>query len=83
LGAISRGVPLLRKEPRKVVRTGAGFHADRARWQRGDQLLQPSTRHARTHQRWLAVLVDPVDRKNVLGEIDPDVQNGHGLPLPK
>ena len=38
----------------------------------------------RAEQLWhgLAVLADSVDRKNVLAEIDPDVQNGHGLPLP-
>jgi hypothetical protein len=27
------------------------------------------------------VLVHTVDRKHVLGEIDADVDNGHGLPL--
>ncbi len=44
--------------------------------------MQPGAWHARAHQRRLAVLIDSVDRENVLGEIDPDVQNGHGLPLP-
>ena len=34
------------------------------------------------HQCRLAVLVHTVDREDVLGEIDADVQNGRGLPLP-
>jgi hypothetical protein len=28
------------------------------------------------------VLIDSVDRKNVLGEINSNEQNSHGLPLP-
>ena len=44
--------------------------------------MQLGARHARAHQHGLAVLVDPVDRENVLGEIDADEQNSHGLPLP-
>ena len=75
-------VALLGKEPGPVMRSRAGLHANGARWQGGHQLMQPGAWHARPHQRRLAVLVDSVDRENVLGEIDPDVQNGHGLPLP-
>jgi hypothetical protein len=65
-----------------MMRARARLHANGARRQRGYQLMQPGTLHARAHQHRLAVLVDSVDRKNVLGEIDPDEQNSHGLPLP-
>jgi hypothetical protein len=44
--------------------------------------VQPGARHRRPHQRGLACFIHPVDRKHVLGEIDADVDNGHGLPLP-
>src|SRR6186713_3107780 len=65
-----------------MMRSRAGLHANGARRQRGHQLMQPGTLHARAHQYCLAVLVDSVDRKNVLGEVDPNEQNSHGLPLP-
>lgn len=41
-----------------------------------------SARHCRPHQFGLAGLVDAVDRENVLGEVNADGQNRHGLPLP-
>jgi hypothetical protein len=44
--------------------------------------MQLGARNAGPHQRGLAVLVYSVDCKDVLGEIDADVDNGHGLPLP-
>ena len=45
------------------------------------QLMQPrAARFGRTKLR-LAGLVRPVDRKDVLGEIDADVQNGHDFPF--
>ena len=47
-----------------------------------DQLEQLGARHVRTHQLGLAGFVDCVNGENGLGEIDADVQNGHGLPLP-
>ena len=34
------------------------------------------------HTLGLAKLVDAVDRQDVLGEINANVQNGHGHPLP-
>jgi hypothetical protein len=70
------------EQPRPVVRTGARFHADRARRQRGDQLVQLRTRHARTHELRLAGFIDAVGGKHVLGKIDADGENGHALPLP-
>jgi hypothetical protein len=42
--------------------------------------MQPGARHAWPHQYGLAVTIDSVDRKRVLGEIDPDVQNGLDFP---
>jgi hypothetical protein len=74
-------VAVLRKQPGPVMRARAGLHADRASQQRRDQLVQLDPGHARPHQHRLAVLVDTVDRENVLGEIDPDVQNGHDFPF--
>ena len=47
----------------------------------GDQLEQLGARHIRTHELGLAGFVDRVDGENDLGEIDANVQNGHGLPL--
>jgi hypothetical protein len=37
--------------------------------------------HVRAHQRRVAVLIDAVEGEDVLGEIDADEDNGHGLPL--
>ena len=65
-----------------VVRAGAGFHADHAGRQGRDQRMQLVARHRRAHKLRLAGLVDAVHGKNVLGEIDTDSQNSHGLPLP-
>ena len=39
------GVAVGCEQPRPVVRAGAGFHADGARRQRGDQLMQLGARH--------------------------------------
>ena len=44
--------------------------------------MQLGTLHARANQHRLAVRVDSMDSENVLGEIDPNEQNSHGLPLP-
>ena len=35
-----------------------------------------------SHQSGLASLVDPVNHENILGKIDADTQNAHGLALP-
>jgi hypothetical protein len=44
--------------------------------------VPPAVPHARAHERGLGVLVHTVEREDVLGEIDSDVDNGPGLPLP-
>jgi hypothetical protein len=69
------------EQPRPVARTGTRFHADQARRQRGDQFMQLVASDRRTHLRSATGLVDAVDGKNVLGEIDASGNNGHGLPL--
>ena len=76
------GVTVTNEQPRPVVGTGARFHADHARWQGGDQLVQLRTRHARTHELGLAGFIDATDGEDVLGKIDADGDNGHALPLP-
>ena len=43
--------------------------------------MQPGARDTRSHQHGLAVFVDSMDREYVLGEIDPDVENGHDFPF--
>ena len=43
--------------------------------------MQLRARHARAHQFGLARLVDTVHSEYVLGEIDTDGQNSHGLLL--
>jgi len=45
--------------------------------------VQLGARHGRAHQRRLARLIYTVHRKHVLGEIDANEDNGHGLPLLK
>jgi hypothetical protein len=77
------GMTVTNEQPRPVVRTGARFHADRARRQRGDQLVQLRPWHARTHELRLAGFIDAVDGEHVLGKIDADGENGQGLPLPR
>lgn len=82
-GDQAHGVAELAELAGPVVGTGARFHGVDARWQRSDQLEQLGARHRRTQQFGAALLVASMDGKHVLGEIDADGQNGHGLPLPK
>jgi ribosome modulation factor len=77
------GVTARGKQPCPVVSTGARLHRHGAWRQRGDQLVQPRARHTRAYQRGLAKLIHTVHRKHVLGEIDANEDNGHGLPLLK
>lgn len=72
----------LLKLPRPVVRARARLHADHARRQFGDQLQQRISPDRRAHQHRLAFRIHSVHHKHVLGEIDPNRNNGHGLPLP-
>jgi hypothetical protein len=78
----SHGVARGLEQPRPVVRARARLHPHDARRQRGHQLVQLVARHRRAHQFSLAGLIDAVHRENVLGEVDTNGQNRHGLPLP-
>jgi len=46
-----------------------------------DQGWQLLTRYLGLDQRFLAVFIDAENYKDVLGEINADCHNGHGLPL--
>ena len=52
------------------------------RRQRCEQFVQLGARHVRPHHLGFAGRVHPVDGKHVLGEIDADEYDSHGLPLP-
>jgi len=76
------GVTLLPEQPCPVVGAAAGFHTDQAGRELGDQGWQLLTRYLRLDQHRLAIIINPVHRKYVLGEIDSYRDNAHGLPLP-
>jgi hypothetical protein len=63
--------------------TSARLHADGATRQAGDEFQQLVALHLRPHELGAARFVHPVDRKDVLGEINADEYDGHGLPLPQ
>ena len=51
--------------------------------QRGDEFVKLVAGDGGAHECGLACRVDAVDGENILGEIDADGENDHGLPLPK
>lgn len=61
---------VLAKQPGPVVGAGTGFHADEAWWQVGDEGQELVALHFGLDQFGLAAFVDPVNYKNMLGEID-------------
>jgi hypothetical protein len=65
-----------------VMSTRTCLHADGARRQRGDHLVQLGARHAQAGQLGLARRVNPVHRKHVLGEIDAYEYDSRGLSIP-
>ena len=75
------GVAVLPEESCPVVGAGAGFHADQAGRELGDQGRQLFACDPGFDQCGLAVFIDTVNGKHVLGEIDTNCHNGHGLPL--
>ena len=82
LGAISRTVwPWALELPRPVVRAGARLDADGARRQRGHQSVELGARNLGLAQLHGTCGIDAVHSEHVLGQIDTNGQNGHGLPL--
>ena len=67
------------KQPCKVVRSGAGFHANDARRELGDQRRQLFPRYLGLDQDSFAVFIDTVHSKDVLGKIDSCTHNAHRL----
>jgi len=65
-----------------VVGAGARFYADQARLGRCDELKQLGARHVGPNLCGLACGIYAMNGKDVLGEIDSDGDNVHGLPLP-
>lgn len=63
------------------MRARARLHADQAGRQRRNEFQQPGARHTGTHQGRPARGVHTVNGKHVLGKIDSDSDNSHGLPL--
>ena len=74
---VAKGLELARP----MMGARAGFHCDGARWQRGDQLDESAASDPGLNQCRFSDLVDPMDGEDILGEIDADEYDGHGLPL--
>jgi hypothetical protein len=64
-----------------VMRTGAGLHADDTRRRLRNQHRQLIARNTWLDQYGFAGLVHAVDGEYILGKIDSDSDNRHGLPL--
>ncbi|WP_244870011.1 hypothetical protein, partial [Paraburkholderia aspalathi] len=62
--------------------TRTGFHANEAGRQLSDQREQLIALDTRFDQYRLAGFIHSVNRKDALGKIYSDGDNGHGLPLP-
>jgi hypothetical protein len=73
------GVSVLTELSRPVVCAEAGFHADDARRQLRDDWQKMLSRYFWFDQRGLAALLNAVHGKEVLGEIDSDGDNVHGV----
>lgn len=63
-----------------VMRTGARFHADKARRQLRHQRRQLAARNTRLDQHRLAGVVHAVNGEHILGKIDPDSDHSRGVP---
>ena len=75
------GMAMLPENTGPMMRTGARFHADEARWQLRDQCRQLIARHTRLDQYRLTRLIHTVNGEYIPGKIDSDSDNRHGLPL--
>ena len=70
------GTAVLLEHTSPVIRTGAGPHADEARWQRRDQPGQLIARNTWLDEHRFACLVHTVNGEYILGKIDSDSDNG-------
>ena len=77
----AHGVAELGELARPVVRARAGFHADEAGRQCGDEFEQLGARHCRAHQLSFAARIDAVDDEDRLCKIDSDGYDGHDFPF--
>lgn len=77
----AHGVVMGAKPPRPVVRAGAGFHADQAGRQLGDQGRQVGARYLGLDHNRLAVIINPMHGEYVLRQINSNRDNARGLPL--
>lgn len=75
------GVAEATEFPCPVVRTGAGFHANQTGRQVGDYFEQLAASHLGLDKYRFAILVNAMQSEYILGEIDADGDNIHGLPL--
>ncbi len=75
------GVAVAPEQPGPVVGAGAGFDADQARGHLHDQRQQLIPCDLRLDQYGFAVFIDAMHGKDVLGKIDSNSDNAHGLPL--
>lgn len=75
------GIALALPEVFRVVRSRARLHADHARRQRRYSCIELAARHLRLLQPGRSGFIHAVQREEVLGEIDPNVENGHDFPF--
>jgi len=73
-------VPIPGKLTAPVVGARAGFHADQAGRQIGNQLQQLSAWYLGAHQRGLACLIHALHGKDILGEINSNGYDSHDFP---
>lgn len=75
------GVAMLAEQAGPVVGAGAGFHADQARRELGDQRQELFPIYLGFDQFRLAVFIHAMNRKDGLGQINSNDDNAHDFPL--
>ncbi|CAB3774607.1 hypothetical protein LMG29542_07985 [Paraburkholderia humisilvae] len=74
-------MPVLLEHAGPVMCAGACLHPDEARWQLRDQCHQLIARYTRLDQHRFTCFIYTMNGENILGKIDSDSDNRHGLPL--
>ena len=77
----AHGMAQLLKLAGPVVGARAGLHANEARRQAGNEFKQLGSLDLGLDQQSLPGRIDPMNGKHVLGQIDPNRYDTHGLPL--